>query len=439
MAKYDDSCPCGKSELNIFSIPATLTSMDCGGYVEYNPISSIGDGTPIEFDINGSGQDYIDLATTQLYVKAKIVTADGGDIAADAVVGPVNNFLHSLFTEVDIKVNGTMVSSANNTYAYRAYLENLLSYGTDAKKSQLQASMYYKDVAGHMDNANVRGNNANNSGLVARTRWFAESKSVEMVGRIHADLFVQERYLPGDVGLQLRFVRSKPNFSLMSAAEGAAFKIIISECKLFVRKVKLMDDLLKIHGEEFQDTTAKYPLRRVVCKTFTVPAQSFDFSKEKLFTGQLPTRLVLACVDNDAYNGTFAKNPFNFKNYNLSQLKVYIDGQQHRIKPLDLNFDTDQYLHGYMSLFSGMGKMFKDEGTDIERKDFKNGYAIYAFDLTPDMSDGDHFNLIKAGSVRVDMTFRNGLPNTINVIAYAEFENVLQIDSSRNVMTDFGN
>ena len=436
---HEKSCPCLKSELDIFSLPMTQTSMECGGYVEYNPISSIGDGTPIEFDINGSGQDYIDLANTQIYVKAKIVTANGGNIADDAGVGPINNFLHSLFTEVDIKVNGTMVTSPNNTYAYRAYLENLLTYGKDAKKSQLQASMYYKDTAENMDDVRVRGDEAGNEGLVSRTEWFAGSKIVEMIGRIHADFFVQEKYLPGDVGLQLRFLRSKPNFCLMSPAANAGYKVEVTECKLFVRKVKLMDDILRVHASEFQENSAKYALRRVICKTFTVPAHSFDFSKEKLFSGQLPTRVVLACVDNDAYNGSFLKNPFNFQNYNVSQVKVYIDGQQHRIKPLELNFDTDQYLHGYMSLFSGMGKMYKDEGTDIQREDFKNGYAIYAFDLTPDLSDGDHFNLIKDGSVRVDMTFRNELPNTINVIAYAEFENVLQIDSSRNVMLDYGN
>jgi len=437
---HEKSCECVKSELDLFTIPLTQTSMERSGYVEYNAISNIADATPIEFDIGGSAQEYIDLANTQLYVKAKIVAANGNNLAADAGVGPVNNLLHSLFSEVDVKVNGTLVTSTNNTYTYRAYLENLLTYGADAKKSQLQASMYYKDTAGNMDSTAVRGDNANNTGLVTRAHWFRQSHTVEMLGRIHCDIFFQEKYLPGDVGLRLRLVRNKDAFCLMAAGADPGFKIHIVDCKLYVRKVTLSSPVLLAHAEAFQTANAKYAMRRVICKTFTVPAQNYDFTQEKLFSGQLPTRLVLACVDNDAYNGTYAKNPYNFKNFNLSQLKVYIDGQQQHIKPLDLNFPSDQYLQGYMSLFSGMGKQYKNEGVDIERIDFKNGYSIYAFDLTPDLASEDsHFNLIKDGSLRVDMTFREALPNTINVIAYAEFENILEVDSSRNVILDYGN
>ena len=92
-----------------------------------------------------------------------------------------------------------------------------------------------------------------------------------------------------------------------------------------------------------------------------------------------------------------------------------------------------------MSLFSGTGKLQKDEGNAINRTDFPGGYAIYAFDLTPDLAEEGHFNLARDGSVRVDMKFANALPNTINVIAYAEFENVIEIDRNRNVLFDYTN
>ena len=438
MSLHEKSCECLKSELDLFAVPTTQTSILSGGYVEYNPVSSIGDGTPIEFDVCGSGQDYIDLANTQLYVKAKIVNHDNTIIADDAAVGPVNNFLHSLFSEVEVKLNGTLISSTNNTYPYRAYLENVLSYGQDAKDSQLQSCMYYKDVAGQMDILAVRGDNARNRGLSARAGFFAESATVEMLGRVHSDIFSQEKYLPSDIEMRLRLVRSKDAFCLMGAA-GARFKVKITECKLFVRKVKLLSSVFNAHQKAFGLGNAKYALHRVVCKMFTVPMNAYDFTQEKVFSGQLPTRLVIACVDNDAVNGTYAKNPFNFKNFDLTSLKVYIDGQQQQIKPLSMNFTDNQYLNGYMSLFSGTGKLYKDEGLHISRTDFRGGYAMYAFDLTPDLADGDHFNLIKEGSVRVDMSFRAALPNTINIIVYGEFENILEIDGARNVVLDYGN
>jgi len=60
---------------------------------------------------------------------------DGGNLAADAAVDPVNLFLHGLFSQVDISLNGTLITQSTNTYPYRVILETLLSYGEDAKKS----------------------------------------------------------------------------------------------------------------------------------------------------------------------------------------------------------------------------------------------------------------------------------------------------------------
>ena len=56
----------------------------------------------------------------------------------------------------------------------------------------------------------------------------------------------------------------------------------------------------------------------------------------------------------------------------------------------------------------------------------------------PDLAEEGHFNLARDGSVRIDMKFANALVNTINVIAYAEFENI-EIDRNRNVLFDYTN
>ena len=80
----------------------------------------------------------------------------------------------------------------------------------------------------------------------------------------------------------------------------------------------------------------------------------------------------------------------------------------------------------------------KDEGTDIRREDFVSGYALYAFDLTADLAEG-HFNLKKHGNVRLGSKFGTALHSTINVIAYAEFESVLEIDKSWNIIIDYKN
>ena len=91
-----------------------------------------------------------------------------------------------------------------------------------------------------------------------------------------------------------------------------------------------------------------------------------------------------------------------------------------------------------MSLFSGTGKENRGEGNDIAGEDYSNGDALYAFDLRPDLAEEGHFNLAKQGTVRVELKFGTALPNTVTVVAYAKFENVIEIDVNRHIVYDFG-
>ena len=436
---HEGSCECAKSELVLFSVPPTQVSVDSGMFVEYHPISSLTDGAPIEFEVSSSGDDHIDFANSYLYVRAKITRANGNNLDNDDTVGPVNNFLHSLFSQVDISLNGTLITNSTNTYPYRAYIESLLSYGPPAKKSHLTASLYFKDDAGKMDKPNPKAEGADrNNGLAKRAAYTSGSNEVDMIGRIHSDIFFQERYMLNEVNTRIKLTRSKDAFCLMATGD-QAYKAQITSAALVIRKVKISPSVYLAHAKALENGMAKYPVHRVICKTFTVPAGYLDVSHEKLFTGQLPSRLVIGCVDNTSFNGDVSKNPFNFKHFSLSEIMVYLDGQQHGIKPLTSNFANGQYISSFMSLFSGIGKANRDEGNDIDRFDFANEYALYAFDLTPDLSEDDHFNLTRQGTVRVDMKFANALPNTITVVAYAEFENIIEIDRNRNVIFDFNN
>jgi len=119
---------------------------------------------------------------------------------------------------VDISLNGTLITSSTNTYAYRAYIETLLSYGIEAKSSQLTSAVFYKDEAGKMDRPNpLAGDVAHrNTGLASRQMFAAQSREIDMIGRIHADIFFQERYMLNEVNVKIKLVRSHDAFCLMA-------------------------------------------------------------------------------------------------------------------------------------------------------------------------------------------------------------------------------
>ena len=53
------------------------------------------------------------------------------------------------------------------------------------------------------------------------------------------------------------------------------------------------------------------------------------------------------------------------------------------------------------------------------------------------MSEGSHVDPIKHGSLKVEIHFSRQLTSTVNVILYCEYDNLIQIDRARNVITDY--
>ena len=256
------SCLCVKSDLDLFTVPPTQTSVEHGCTMDYHPVSMLTDNGPIEFSIPGSGEDYIDLTNTFLHLGVKITGADGANIADAAAIGLVNLLMHSRFSQVDVALNDKLVSSSTNTYAYWAYLETLLNYGKEAKESQLISVMWYKDTASKMDERAVVAA-GENKGFVKRASFTQSSKVVDIMGRIHSDIFFQEKLLMNGIGVRIRLVRSKDSFSLESTDTAPAYKIKIARAVLRARKVRISNSVYLVHAKALELANATYPIRRV--------------------------------------------------------------------------------------------------------------------------------------------------------------------------------
>ena len=255
--------------------------------------------------IPGTGDAYLVLANTYLLIRAKVVRGVGTDLAADIPVAPVNNWFQSLFSQVDVYLNDTLVTPSLNTYPFRAYVDTVLSYGAEAKNTlKLTSQLWYKDTAVHMDAPTVDGGN---TGLIERQRHIAESRIVEVMGRLHVDLFLQDRFLLNGVSVKIRLVRSNDAFSLMAGGQNPDYNVQIVDTVLFARKAVLSPTVQMAHIKALEKGTAKYPIRPVDCKVYSIPQGAMSHTHENLFLWTLPKRLILWCIDKDAYNGEYSK------------------------------------------------------------------------------------------------------------------------------------
>ena len=434
---HPKSAECTKSELDIFFVPPTQTSLEKGRWIDHPPVSSVSESGPITFLAPGT-EDYVDLSNTMLMVRAKVTKADGGNLDDGAKVGPVNNFLHSLFKQVDVFLKGKLVTQATGTYPYRAYIDTLLNYGPSAKQSQLTAALFYKDEASKMEVADP-ANASPNKGLKTRSKFSARSAIVEMGGPIFCDVFFGERLLLSYVDLKVVLNRTSDEFALMASEDDAAFKVKLVDVYLKVRKVKVNPSRAMSHEVALKKSPAVYPVRRVDCKSFIIPSGNPSLQKDNLFNGLVPKSLVVGLVASAAFNGAYKLNPFNFQHFNVSSLGISVNGESLPSKPFKLSFGNNpRYIEAFLSQFAGTGKMFLNAGNGIDRDEFLKGFALYCFDLTPDMcGTGEHFNTVQKGNLAIDIQFSTAPTNAVSLVCYGEFENVIFIDSERNVVYDY--
>ena len=193
-------------------------------------------------------------------MQVNLTRANGDDLDLADPVGSVNNWLHSLFSQVHVYLDGTLLTPSTNTYAYRVYIEMLLSYGTDAKDTQLTGQLWHKDTATHMNAVTIVNGAAANEGFVARRANIVRSRVVDMMGRLHVDLFLQDKFLINGVDVNIRLVRSKSAFALMTSWGNPDYRINIFNATLFAKKATLNPTVQMAHVKALEKSTVKYPM-----------------------------------------------------------------------------------------------------------------------------------------------------------------------------------
>lgn len=121
----------------------------------------------------------------------------------------------------------------------------------------------------------------------------------------------------------------------------------------------------------------------------------------------------------------------------LSKVSVSIDGEEAPYSPLEVDFTNNSYVKAYYTLFNGLDRACLDIGNHISFRDYKDGYTMFAFDLTPDMCNGDHFNLVKNGNLRISLNFKTSLSENVNCLVYMEHENIIEINKARQILYDY--
>lgn len=388
--------------------------------------------SPIEFVIPGNAKTYLDLVQTYLYLKVKVTKGDGTKVEAADKVGLTNLPMASLFSDVYLSVNDAQIEGGAGFYPYKGYLSTVMNMHPAAQKSHLQSTGWYKDEAGKLDDDT-------NAGFKKRQALINESKPFELMGPLYLDLFRQNKYLLAGTSLRLKLLRSKPEFALMGhSATSTSFKIHIESAKMIVRHLEVNESVINGHKAGLLKQNILYPIQRTNFRSFTIAKGSQGEEKPDLFPDSTPRLVLIAMVDNDAFHGTLAKNPYNFKHNDLSKIVLMRNGQPFPGHVYEPNFDEKLTLRSYVNTMMAMDYFNTDDTNGLTPDEFRNGFTIYAFDMTADNQVvAPHRQAKKRESVSLQIAFKNALPATINVLVLSLSDAKVELTHKGSVITDY--
>ena len=430
-AKFPQSKDALRKEVMLFESPYTDIAIQSCHYEKKSSITGINEPFgQIVFEYQGTSDNYLDLAQSYLYVSGKVVKADGTAATSNDDYSVTNLFLHSLFENVTLSLNGTEVENAGSNYPWLAYNKILLGNGQGTKTSELTSQLFYKD-------SDPKTAAVSNEGYKNRKALVTTSAHLEMCGKLQLDIMQSTKYIPNGVSLTLKLTKSAPEFYLWTPAEPATgdpipFKFKFDEVYLVLKKLSLNPSVItKNEAQLKRGTPMRIPLRKTEIRTFTIPTGSFNFATENLFNGRLPERVFVSFIDASAYSGKISENPFNYKHYDLEFIKTVVEEKTNYSSEIAVDFANNRFLEGYMSLFGAVKP--GEDGNFIDRTEYgKDGNVIFSFEiLCPTSMDA----LVpqRNGEVKILAKFRKALTAPTTAIIMGVFANMITIDEKRKV------
>jgi hypothetical protein len=357
-------------------------------------------------------------------------------------VGFSNLTLHSLFRNSSLHLGGIKIEGDTHLAPLSAYLSTLLGYSHTEAENQLALWGFKKDTPGHMTAV------AENLGLKQRIKMLkngggAADQHYTAEGPLMFDFCGTERYLLGNVPLEVKLEPATSEFTLMNwptTGDGETpvpvCKIVLNEVLLRIRKVKLSPSVIMAHESGLVNFHALYPFRRSEPRTFTMPQGIRSYTAANLFNDRIPKMVIVGMVLNSQLNGTVLTSPFDFKPFDVRSVDLQVDGQSVPRNPSKLNFAGSCHT-AYNDFIQAMGLYRCGREIPISLEEYKDGHTLFAFNLAPDQKQGDFDQEYKKGVVNLELTFGTETPDVINVVVMAFYDSQVAITQMRNVLKNY--
>lgn len=430
----------GLRQLDYFSDILEQGDVACETIHEYLPVASYSDPyAPITFTIPFSDLEYWNISDTLLRMRIKFtITKEDGTAPNWDTICPVNMLLHSMFRNIDLKINSKLVTNSSQYYPYLADLQAKLRITNESKSGFMTAAGFYEDE--ETKDAIVTKRKDKLKPSTATT----VSKSYGLAGKLFLDIASQPKYLPGGMTVELTLHPMQNPTFYFQATGTTNLKITpqFEDIKLFVTKSTVYQETHRsIRSKLDSEKALRIDFTRNEIKSFTIPKASTQATIPNICLGELPRRVFLVLVDHETHTGNNLRNPFNYQHFKLNFLQFLANGVSIPARPFQPNFEQGKFEREYLSVYEALNEMTSDPCYQLSIENYVKGNTIFAVNLGNDTSDGINMsgyrNPKKSGDLRVEMRFAEALNNNVTCLMLMQYDSAVIITNTLEVLTDY--
>ncbi len=393
----------------------------------------------IVIDISRQVGYCINLAAIKLYVRARILNIDKSLLAdTEPAVAFQSAPLYTMFRDVQIYINNTPVFYGKFNYPY--FCQNLIRFKMPLTESNVvnESVLVWDDHqdldASYEDSALIGYSGEAMDEFEDMADRFSNSSYVELQGPFLSDFSFIQMYLRDDCDVRIVLTPVAPEFALLACKfePAPSYCIEIDHCTAIVPRIKVKPSY-RLPSEY------SIPFVEHSMQMFVIAKDSTNYTRN-IMTGPIPRRLLIAFTKETSYNGSYIESAFAFPHFSLNFVQVTAGGRLFPNNPLIMQFDQDEYLQCYYSLYDNMERNLHEVGgLFLSRYQFsKQNRFFLAFNLTPDKESGsEHYSRLGTGQASIQLGFSKPLPQNVVMVMMAEYERELKLGANGKVTIQY--
>lgn len=429
--------------LNLWA--ANNLQVSYGDQVEFlqRPAFIYNETSQICFEIPASMTNF---TSPELYLNCEIKVSeiDTTTLAEKGIAENDQNFtlssfpLHSLFSDVEFRVNNLTLTTKSSLYPYLAYFHETHLTPKDEIVFKEGTALGY-----HFKQSTL--SLTKGTGQAAIRAAICDGNHLLLRDKLHIPLLEQDKAILNNCTLTIILHQTSNEFRIIDKTQARKVKVTINDIFLTGKRQILFDGLYMKMMNKLKASQAIYPIKRFLVEQVQMPPGATTISKNlSLTTSAVPDYLFLMYVSTEAVAGSKSMSPFDSNISKICRAQINFEGRNFPAHPYDASDSKDlvRIYSDYKIACKNISNK-PNQFNAVSFEDFRNDYGIMAFQLaryggsSKDMMDENMVSLPRAGVAVLNLQLTSAETSSKTFILISFYRNKIFFNESMIPSTDF--